>query len=50
MIDLDTIEDVVTIINRYNDMLDSDKIENKVKDSKSINFLMEIMKNKVTNI
>ena len=49
MIDLDTIEDVATIINRYNDMLDSDKIENKVKDSKSINFLMEIMKNKVTN-
>ena len=49
MSDLDTIEDVVTIINRYNDMLDSDKIENKVKDSKSINFLMELMKNKITN-
>jgi 2-phospho-L-lactate guanylyltransferase len=54
MIDLDTIEDVATIINRYNDMLDSDKIENKienkVKYSKSINFLREIMKNKVTSM
>jgi 2-phospho-L-lactate guanylyltransferase len=50
MIDLDTIEDVATVINRYNDMLNSDKIENKVKYSKSINFLREIMKNKVTSI
>ena len=50
MIDLDTIEDIATVINRYNDMLKSDKIENKVKYSRSINFLREIMKYKVTSI
>ena len=50
MIDLDTIEDAMAIINRYNGMPDSDKIKNKAKYSKSIIFLMEIMKNKVTNI
>ena len=50
MIDLDTIEDAVTIINRYNEMLDGDKIEDILKCSNSINFLKEIMENKVTSI
>jgi 2-phospho-L-lactate guanylyltransferase len=50
MIDLDTIEDAATIINRYNEMPDSDKIEGKLKYSNSINFLKEIMENKVTSI
>ena len=50
MIDLDTIEDAITIINRFNEMIDSDKIEDKLKYSNSINFLKEIMENKVTSI
>jgi 2-phospho-L-lactate/phosphoenolpyruvate guanylyltransferase len=50
MIDLDTIEDAMTIINRFNEMIDSDKIEDKLKYSNSINFLKEIMENKVTSI
>jgi 2-phospho-L-lactate guanylyltransferase len=50
MIDLDTIEDAITIINRFNEMNDNDKIEDKLKYSNSINFLKEIMENKVTNI
>ena len=50
MIDLDTIEDAMTIINRFNEMSDSDKIEDKLKYSNSINFLKEIIENKVTSI
>ena len=50
MIDLDTIEDAMTIINRFNEMSDSDKIEDKLKYSNSINFLKEIMENKVTSL
>jgi 2-phospho-L-lactate/phosphoenolpyruvate guanylyltransferase len=50
MIDLDTIEDAMTIINRFNEMIDSDKIEDKLKYSNSINFLKEIMENKITSI
>jgi hypothetical protein len=49
MIDLDTIEDAITIINRYNEMPDSDKIEGKLKYSNSIDFLKKIMENKVTS-
>lgn len=50
MIDLDTIEDAMTIINRFNEMSDSDKIEDKLKYSNSINFLKEIMEKKVTSL
>ncbi len=49
MIDLDTIEDVTTIINIYDNKRNNDKTKKKIKDSKSINFLKEIMKNKFTD-
>ncbi len=49
MIDLDTVEDILTIINIYDIMRDNDKIKNKRKESESINFLKEIMKNKYIN-
>ncbi|MBA3749345.1 MAG: 2-phospho-L-lactate guanylyltransferase [Nitrosopumilus sp.] len=47
MIDLDTIEDVKTIIDIYNNIIINEKI--KIKKSKSINFLKEIMINKLKN-
>lgn len=50
MIDLDTIEDIITIINIYNNKHNNYKTKNKIKDSKSINFLKEILKNKLTGI
>jgi 2-phospho-L-lactate/phosphoenolpyruvate guanylyltransferase len=49
MIDLDTIEDVTTIINIYDNKRNKNKTKKKIKDSKSINFLKEIMKNKFTD-
>ena len=49
MIDLDTVEDILTIINIYDIMRDNDKIKNKIKESESIHFLKEIIKNKYIN-
>jgi 2-phospho-L-lactate guanylyltransferase len=50
MIDLDTIEDVKTIIDIYNNIFNSEGIKIKIKKSKSINFLKEIMINKPINM
>jgi 2-phospho-L-lactate guanylyltransferase len=49
MIDLDTIEDIATIINIYETVYHDDIIKNKIKESRSINFLKVIMKNKSIN-
>ncbi len=46
MIDLDTIEDITTIINIYDNMCNNDTIKNNLKETKSISFLKEMMKNK----
>ena len=49
MIDLDTVEDITTIINIYDNMCNNHTIKNNLKETKSINFLKEIMKNKCTD-
>jgi 2-phospho-L-lactate guanylyltransferase len=49
MIDLDTIEDIATIINIYETAYHDDIIKNKIKESRSINFLKVIMNNKSIN-
>jgi 2-phospho-L-lactate/phosphoenolpyruvate guanylyltransferase len=49
MIDLDIIEDIATIINIYESSYHDDIIKNKIKESRSINFLKVIMKNKSIN-
>ncbi len=49
MIDLDTVEDITTITNIYDTMYHQDMIKNKIKESKSIKFLKEKMKNKSIN-
>jgi hypothetical protein len=49
MIDLDTIEDIETIINIYETAYHDNTIKNKIKESRSIDFLKVIMKNKSTN-
>ncbi len=49
MVDLDTMDDIVTIIDRYNAILDAGKTEMSMEESKSIVFLKEKMKNKQKN-
>ena len=46
MIDLDRVEDITTIVNIYDTLYYKDMIENKIKESRSINFLKEIVRNK----
>jgi 2-phospho-L-lactate guanylyltransferase len=50
MIDLDTLEDVVAIIDRYDTMPDSYKIKKGIKKSESVIFLKDKMKNKLKDI
>jgi 2-phospho-L-lactate guanylyltransferase len=49
MVDLDTMDDIVAIIDRYNAIFDGGKNEMNMKESKSIVFLKEKMKNKQKN-
>ncbi len=49
MVDLDTVDDIITIIDRYNTIFDGGKTEISMEESKSIVFLKEKMKNKQKN-
>jgi 2-phospho-L-lactate/phosphoenolpyruvate guanylyltransferase len=44
MIDLDRVEDITTIVNIYDTLYYNNMKENKIKESRSINFLKEIVK------
>ncbi len=46
MLDLDTTDDIMAIIDRYNTMFDGEKTEKGMEESKSIIFLKDKMRNK----
>ena len=47
MIDMDTVDDVMEILGRYNTVLDGHKTDSGMKESKSITFLKDKMKDKL---
>ncbi len=49
MIDLDRVEDITTIVNIYDTLYYNKMIKKKRKESRSINFLKKIVKNKSIN-
>ncbi len=50
MIDLDTVEDILTLTNIYNNIYRKNRTKKKFKESKSIKFLNEIINNNLLNI